>query len=96
MASLESGQGEGVSPKKKTCIASNSNDKVTMATNHQQKHPIEDLQAIAEKLGVPMLDEKFVQHMDDIDPLRELRQDFHYPKNKDLIGSKRFDCNLIW
>lgn len=59
----------------------------------QRPHPLEDLQAIAREIGHDLDTVEFAWHMDSIDPLRHLRQEFCYPKMKTL-GSGYF-CNCF-
>jgi len=49
-------------------------------------HPAEELRAISMKIGHSIDTAEFANHMDSIDPLRHLRNEFHYPKNKNLAG----------
>ncbi|XP_050393721.1 kynureninase [Patella vulgata] len=54
--------------------------------------PSEELEAIAKQQGCCLEDLKFAQYMDTIDPIRPLRQDFHYPKMKDI---KHTDLSIV-
>ena len=56
--------------------------KANMASAHQ--HPIIELRGIAKEIGHDLDSIEFARHMDAIDPLRGLREDFHYPKNRTL------------
>ncbi|XP_060562958.1 kynureninase-like isoform X2 [Ruditapes philippinarum] len=47
-------------------------------------HPLEELQAISQQIGHDLDTVEFARHMDSIDPLRYLRQEFCYPKMKTL------------
>ncbi|XP_041361628.1 kynureninase-like isoform X2 [Gigantopelta aegis] len=47
-------------------------------------HPAKELNTIAEKLGCDVSDLEFAQYMDEHDELRHLRNEFFYPKMKDL------------
>lgn len=53
-------------------------------SDSQQPHPLEELQAIAKKIGHDLDTVEFARHMDSIDPLKHLRQEFCYPKMKTL------------
>ncbi|XP_052260062.1 kynureninase-like isoform X2 [Dreissena polymorpha] len=47
-------------------------------------HPLEPLRQISKQIGHDLDTVEFAQHMDSIDPLRHLRNEFHYPKMKTL------------
>nr|XP_011423822.2 kynureninase [Crassostrea gigas]XP_034302418.1 kynureninase [Crassostrea gigas] len=47
-------------------------------------HPLERLKVIAQEQGLDLTDRRFAEYMDSIDPIRHLREDFCYPKMKDL------------
>lgn len=51
-------------------------------------HPLEQLKMIAQEQGLDLTDRRFAEYMDSIDPIRHLREDFCYPKMKDLPKSK--------
>lgn len=51
-------------------------------------HPLEQLKMIAQEQGLDLTDRGFAEYMDSIDPIRHLREDFCYPKMKDLPKSK--------
>lgn len=57
-----------------------------------QPHPCDELQEVAKELNCDVKDLKFAKHMDDHDPIRILRQDFHYPKMKHIFGT---DLTLV-
>ncbi|XP_033758332.1 kynureninase-like [Pecten maximus] len=50
-------------------------------------HPCDTLKQIANTLNCDITDGKFAQHMDEHDPLKDLRQEFFYPKMKDVLGA---------
>ncbi|PVD31768.1 hypothetical protein C0Q70_07186 [Pomacea canaliculata] len=50
-------------------------------------HPGDKLLCIATKLGLTVEDEAFAEYMDEQDPLRSLREEFFYPKMKDLVST---------
>ncbi|WAR17921.1 KYNU-like protein [Mya arenaria] len=49
-------------------------------------HPIQELRQVAKEINHDLDTLEFARHMDAIDPLRGLREDFHYPKMKTLDG----------
>lgn len=51
-------------------------------------HPAEKLLATAKKLGKEVEDLEFALYMDEQDPIKHLRNEFFYPKMKDLVTSK--------
>ena len=53
-------------------------------------HPGEKLLSTAEQLGMKVEDVDFAVYMDQQDPLRHLRDEFFYPKMKDLVTSEVF------
>lgn len=55
-------------------------------------HPSEKLLSIAKQLDVSVEDAKFALYMDQNDPLRHLRDEFFYPKMKDLKFSEAMCC----
>ncbi|XP_041360763.1 kynureninase-like isoform X2 [Gigantopelta aegis] len=55
-------------------------------------HPADELNKIANKLGCDVTDLEFANYMDEHDELRHLRNDFFYPKMKDL---SRTDESLV-
>ncbi|KAL5015360.1 hypothetical protein ScPMuIL_009630 [Solemya velum] len=57
-----------------------------------KKHPLLELEKLSESSGKNLADEEFAYFMDSVDPLRHLRQEFHYPKMKDIQGT---DLNLV-
>lgn len=63
-----------------------ANHKSVFADN--DSHPGDKLLCIATKLGLTVEDEAFAEYMDEQDPLRSLREEFFYPKMKDLVSSK--------
>lgn len=52
-------------------------------------HPADSLRALARKLDMPIDSLEFARYMDENDPIRHLRKEFHYPKMKELHESKR-------
>ncbi|RUS88029.1 hypothetical protein EGW08_004195, partial [Elysia chlorotica] len=48
-------------------------------------HPLEELQAISDQSGLKLNDEKFARLMDERDPLRHLRDEFHVPKMGQIL-----------
>ncbi|KAK7468216.1 hypothetical protein BaRGS_00036539, partial [Batillaria attramentaria] len=63
----------------------NSTDGCHPADSLGDLHPGEKLLALASRLGVEVEDLKFAQYMDQQDPIRHLRDEFFYPKMKDLV-----------
>ncbi|XP_021364292.1 kynureninase-like isoform X1 [Mizuhopecten yessoensis] len=55
-------------------------------------HPCDELKRIAKELDCEMTEKEFAKHMDNIDPLQSLRQDFYYPKMKEVLGT---DLSLV-
>ena len=55
-------------------------------------HPGEKLLSIAKQLGCSVEDVEFALYMDQNDPLRRLRDEFFYPKMKDLESSEIVSC----
>ena len=55
-------------------------------------HPGEKLLSIAKQLGCSVEDVEFALYMDKNDPLRHLRDEFFYPKMKDLESSEIVFC----
>ena len=55
-------------------------------------HPGEKLLSIAKQLGCSVEDVEFALYMDQNDPLRRLRDEFFYPKMKDLESSEIVFC----
>ena len=55
-------------------------------------HPLDQLEEIARGQGLDITDRKFAEYMDSIDPIGHLREDFSYPKMKDLPKSR---CLLV-
>ncbi|KAK3800037.1 hypothetical protein RRG08_029759 [Elysia crispata] len=53
--------------------------------NSEYNHPIEELQAISDQSGLQLKDEKFARLMDEKDPLRHLRNEFHYPTMSQIL-----------
>jgi hypothetical protein len=51
-------------------------------------HPAEKLLAAAKNYGKEVEDLEFALYMDEQDPIRHLRNEFFYPKMKDLVTSK--------
>lgn len=51
-----------------------------------EEHPAETLQSISKKKGLSIESLEFAKFMDQNDPLGKLRQDFNYPKMKELDG----------
>lgn len=58
------------------------------AENGIEPHPSTALLALAAKLGREVENLEFAQYMDQHDPLRHLRDEFFYPKMKDLVTSR--------
>ena len=58
------------------------------AFNSEYQHPLEELQAISDQSGLKLKDQKFAQLMDEKDPLRHLRNEFHYPTMSQILNSK--------
>ena len=54
-----------------------------------KSHPLDDLLKISAETGYQLEDIEFARHMDSIDPLRHLRDEFCYPKMKTL-GKGRY------
>ncbi|XP_059169087.1 kynureninase-like [Physella acuta] len=52
-----------------------------------QNHPLNELKQIAEDNDLDILDLKFAKLMDEKDPLRHLRDEFHYPKMGDILNT---------
>ena len=50
----------------------------------EKPHPLEELLKISETIGHDLDTVEFANHMDSIDPLKHLREEFHYPKMKTL------------
>lgn len=48
------------------------------------RHPADSLRALARKLDMPIDSLEFARYMDENDPIRHLRKEFHYPKMKEL------------
>ncbi|OWF37823.1 kynureninase-like [Mizuhopecten yessoensis] len=69
-----------------------NNPQVTTNEIPNSPHPLEEFKRIAKQIKNDITDQKFAKHMDDNDPLRSLRQDFCYPKMKDLLGA---DLSLV-
>ena len=46
--------------------------------------PSEVLRRTAAELRCEVTDRKLAQHLDTLDPLKHLRQEYHYPKIRDL------------
>ena len=59
-----------------------------LSTMGTQLHPANELLAIAENIGHDITDLEFAQYMDQHDKLHHLRNEFFYPKMKDLCHSK--------
>nr|XP_022297536.1 kynureninase-like [Crassostrea virginica] len=61
-------------------------------------HPLDQLEEIAREQGLDITDRKFVEYMDSIDPIGHLREDFCYPKMKDLPKrvEGHFSGDLPW
>nr|XP_022322926.1 kynureninase-like isoform X2 [Crassostrea virginica]XP_022322997.1 kynureninase-like isoform X2 [Crassostrea virginica] len=55
-------------------------------------HPLDQLEEIARGQGLDITDRKFAEYMDSIDPIGHLREDFCYPKMKDL---PKTDLSLV-
>ncbi|KAL4217588.1 hypothetical protein ACF0H5_022330 [Mactra antiquata] len=49
-----------------------------------KSHPMEELLSISKEIGHEIETLEFARHMDSVDPLRHLRQEFHYPKMRTL------------
>lgn len=49
-----------------------------------KSHPVEELLALSKQTGYDLESVEFARHMDSVDPLRHLRQEFYYPKMKTL------------
>ncbi|XP_061181559.1 kynureninase-like [Saccostrea echinata] len=58
----------------------------------KKPHPRDSLEKIASDQGLDLTDRKFAEYMDSVDPLRHLRDDFCYPKMKDL---QKTDLSLV-
>lgn len=59
-------------------------------------HPLEELKNISKKIGHDINTVEFARHMDSIDPLGHLRNEFHYPKNKTLaMGKVILICTVL-
>lgn len=50
----------------------------------KKPHPLEELLQISKEIGYDLDTIEFARHMDNIDPLKHLRAEFHYPKMKTL------------
>ena len=57
-------------------------------------HPLNELEKIAKESGLEMSSVEFAKLMDDSDPLKELRQEFHYPKMGEIHDSE-FDTFIL-
>ena len=56
-----------------------------------KRHPLEDLLEVSAKTGYQLEDVEFARHMDSVDPLRHLRDEFCYPKMKTLGAGKSYE-----
>lgn len=50
-------------------------------------HPLDELKGIAKDSGLSLEDLEFAKLMDAQDPLKHLRDEFHYPKMGDMLHS---------
>ena len=62
---------------------SHINKKVKMMES-SKTHPLDELKAVSKETGFDLDTVEFARHMDSVDPLRMLRNEFHYPKMKTL------------
>ena len=58
------------------------------ATNNGYQHPLEELHAISDQCGFNLSDERFARLMDERDPLRHLRNEYHYPTMSQILNSE--------
>ncbi len=61
---------------------------VQLEALHSDIHPVEILQKKAKLFGHDITEKEFAIQMDSSDPIRHLRQEFHYPKSMDLPEGK--------
>ena len=51
-------------------------------------HPFEILRNVSLETGLRIETRQFAEHLDAIDELKNIRKEFHYPKNKNLPKGK--------
>ncbi|KAH9491998.1 hypothetical protein Btru_029597 [Bulinus truncatus] len=61
-------------------------------TEEGYEHPVVELKRIASENNMSLSDLKFSRYMDERDPLRHLRQEFHYPKMSEVLHT---DADLV-
>ena len=58
-------------------------------------YPCCQLSSLANTMRMTVEQEEFAKHLDEQDPLRHLRDDFFYPKMKDLVSSNFFGYYVV-